>query len=1260
MATIRDEIIERTEAGEFHRRFREYCLAWKRFRTPRAFASVVRHAVEDGRGDDLYEVILDEDFRSERQAKFGINALRTDLHIARNFFSEGQPDLLRYMQVTFLEQTASDDPEIILGHRLHCQGFSDFLQLDWLPGERLDIGLQRALRRFFQASYDPATDPYEWDPEKPSVTIRLLAYEVGTWSCRCGRTTGFYNRYNFTCPCGITHGNGRVTTDTPACAKCRNTPEYVACPDCGTRVTLDILWQARIPGAHPSIYRVPVTVDVAVERAPQDGETVRFTLMHIPVPLGLKEREGGIVFELPDMLWLSEYSDGFADGSTLSVSDLPRYDRQTEICKILEAAFRRTLLGYRGSYRSFGHYLAKVLGYRRGYVNDLIEVAAKYTRGFERRIGANLGTPGRDSDLLRFLQISADVSVAVSPLLRDRAVILNRRLVDGQVLSAPHLLHLETRLDSDDVITPAPPWVAAELTSGLDEWGIVPLGAHVEPGQVLVGIAFHPPEDEMSPEERLLRAIYEDKEKVARNRSLVMTGRRSGRVVAEHLKLGWAVGREIPPAPGRFVEQTGPWDSHVRITIAVDQPVEVGDILIGEADAMAVVCGIAGGAALQKAANAAFEPDLVVAPGHPWAPTDSQQLRTVRVRLNHRKLVGQIATSRATGPYSRFSKQPVPAGIDRPQSLVAQDFRWLIAHGARHLAFELYGPRCDCIEPRLALHESLLLSDDRNLKLPCSNPEEWSSLHDSPSYAVRSWDRLLRSACIKPMLTAKTITLEPITDDELLANSHGEVKGDKTLNYLTLKPEKEGLFCERIFGPVRDWVCYCGKYRGAKFEGIICERCGVEITRASARCERFGHIELSAPVVHPWYLRGNNATRLAAMLRISEQELLRVASYAIFLVLHAGQAPTHAPKLLDSADWETIQESNPGIMAKAVTGGEAIEILTQRALTSDSAMQALRGVVMRRLPVLPSELRPMIRMKDGRFLSSDLNALYQKVIQSSVRLRRLTQIRASQETILGERALLQHNVNALFDNEVQENPLRSQVNRKFMSISGELTRLRHDFENRFVDYSALTSLVAGDTPAIDSALLPSNLAWNLFKPMVMYKLVETGATQNIKAAKRMVDDHAADAVHALSDVCGETMILISLPSGPWPFIAMRTTLTRELALQFQPALFDRIGWGLLGEHVKIFSILTREAAREARNILTPSQLMTVNVSGHSESSDHDDAKESVFLRTCENLTNRIAFATPEAEQSLFLTTYDYLALQNMQWLTGHHNPSFIA
>ena len=1252
MATIHDEIIERTETGEFRRRFREYCLAWKRFRTPRTFASVVRHAVEDGRGDDLYEVILDEDFRAERQAKFGINSLRADLYVARKFFSEDQPDLLRYMQVTFLEQMASDDPETIHRHRVHCQGFSDFLQLDRLPEERFDTGLQRVLRRFFPAIYDPIEDLYEWDLEKPPVTIRLLAYEVGTWNCRCGRTSGFSNRYNFACPCGIIYGNGRITANTPACTKCRNIPEYVMCSNCGTRVTLDILWQGRMPGAHPSIYRVPVTVEVTLERPNQDQEILRFTLMHIPIPLGLKEREGDIVFELPDMLWLGDYSDGFADGSTLSVSDLPHYDRQTDICKILEAAFRRTLLGYRGSYRSFGQHLGKVLGYRRGYVNDLIEVAAKYTRGFEKRIGTNLGTPGRDSDLLRFLQISADVTVAVSPLLRDRAVVLNRRLVDLQVLSAPNLLHFKTRLDSGDVITPAPPWVAAELTSGLDEWGIVPLGARVEPGQVLVGIAFQPPEEELSPEERLLCAIFEDREKIARNRSLVMTARRSGRVVAEHLKLDLAVGRRIPPAPGRFVEQTGPWDSQIRITVAVDQPVEVGDILIGEADATAVVCGIAGGAALKKTVNAAFEPDLVVAPGHPWAPTGSQQLRTVRVRLNHRNLVGQIATSRATGPYSRFSKQPVPAGIDHPQSLDAQDFRWLIAHGARYLAFELYGPRCDCIEPRLALHESLLLSGDRNLEDRSFNLEERSSLHDSPSYAVRNWDRLLRGACIKPKLTAKAITLEPITDEEVLANSHGEVKNDKTLDYLTLRPVKEGLFCERIFGPVRDWICYCGKYRGAKFEGIICERCGVELTRASARSERFGHIELSVPVVHPWYLRGKNVTRLAALLRVSEQELLRVAGHTLFVVLQSGEASTNASRLLDSVEREAFQESNPDIMAQAVTGGEAIEMLAQRAFASKPGMQAfLKSVVIRRLPVLPAELRPMIRMKDGRFLISDLNVLYQKVIQSAARLRRLTERGAAEEAVLGERAILQYSINALFANEVQENPLRNLADRKFVGISEEITRLRRDFKNRFVDYSALTSLVAGETPAIDCALLPSKLAWNLFKPMLMYELVETGGAQNIKVAKRMVDDRAADAVHTLSDVCSKTMILISLPSGPWPFIAMRAILTNELALQFQPELFDFIGWRLLGEHVKIFSILTRNAIREAQNILTPSQLMAAVSDNHSEGSDRDEAAESVFLRTCENLTNRMAIASPKG-QSLSLTTYDYLALQNERWLTG--------
>jgi hypothetical protein len=662
MTSIRDEVIERWKGEEFRVRLREYSKAWKQFRTPYTVANVVRDAAEGDRADDLYEVLIDEDFHSLRQSQFGLNELRADLHIGRDYFSGRRPDVLRYMQIIFLEQVSADNSEFLSMHRRHCQGFADFMQLDRLPAERQDMGLHRALGRFFPITSDPGNPPIPSAADDP-MTVRLASYELGTWSCSCGRRTGLSQRYEFACQCGQLHGNGRLTSGAPGCSKCGEIPDYIACLDCGTCVTLENLWQSQRGGAHPSVYRVPLILNLVVERMGAGDLDIRLILMYLPLPLGLREREGSIVFELPDLFWLGEFSGGLdelgASSKFVSLNDVPRYDRQTELCKILEAAFRRTLWGRGGGYRRFGNKLLESLVSRRG---DASALTARYTRGFENRIGYNLGTPDwRPENLLRFADLSAECVVAASPMLRGNVVLVNRRLADPAALSAPHLINLRAVLRVGDSLTPDPPGVPKALASELDECGVVLPGSTVQPGQLLVGIASPAPSRELMPEERLLRAVFGDQPPGLVDKSLVMTGGQPRRVLAEHIGLSDLLVDEIPDIPGRFIsygERLGRWETaHITITVAVDQVLEVGDVLLGKSDSTAVVCGILGGAALRKVTGTPFQPDLVVSPDHPWA--SRQGGPRTRVRLNKSDLISREVTSRATGPYSLISQEPV-------------------------------------------------------------------------------------------------------------------------------------------------------------------------------------------------------------------------------------------------------------------------------------------------------------------------------------------------------------------------------------------------------------------------------------------------------------------------------------------------------------------------------------------------------------------------------------------------------------------------
>jgi DNA-directed RNA polymerase subunit beta' len=334
----------------------------------------------------------------------------------------------------------------------------------------------------------------------------------------------------------------------------------------------------------------------------------------------------------------------------------------------------------------------------------------------------------------------------------------------------------------------------------------------------------------------------------------------------------------------------------------------------------------------------------------------------------------------------------------------------------------LYGPRCDCVDWRLQLHEALLRSDGKSIKLPEAESRDWSSLRDSPSEAVRNWDRLLRGARIKPQLQGGELAFAPASDEDVYSGSSGEVTKPEGINYRTLEPETGGLSCEKIFGPMRSWHCRCGRYRGSRHKGITCEQCGVEVASARVRRERLGHIELPLPVVHPWHLNGAGRAALARRLNISPVDLERIADCSLFIFDDPG-LPVTAQEVQLFTFFESF-DRRPSDAARAATGGEAIEILLKRSGASKALVDA---VIMRRLPVIPPELRPTVPMGAGSFAISDINLLYRSVLNRVGRLRRLIRLNAADATIRDERAELQKAIGNLLDNERSKYPSTASV-----------------------------------------------------------------------------------------------------------------------------------------------------------------------------------------------------------------------------------------
>ena len=373
--------------------------------------------------------------------------------------------------------------------------------------------------------------------------------------------------------------------------------------------------------------------------------------------------------------------------------------------------------------------------------------------------------------------------------------------------------------------------------------------------------------------------------------------------------------------------------------------------------------------------------------------------------------------------------------------------------------------------------------------------------------------------------------------DQIREWSYGEVKKPETINYRTLKPERDGLFCERIFGPTKDWECHCGKYKRIRYKGIVCDKCGVEVTRSKVRRERMGHIELAAPVSHIWYFKGI-PSRMGLILDISPRNLEKVLYFASYIVLEPGDTPLVKKQLLTEAEYVEARDKygdafRVGMGAQAVK--ELLEEIDLQALTNElraemkDASNQRKVRVVRRLevceaflksgnrpewmimdvvPVIPPELRPMVQLDGGRFATSDLNDLYRRVINRNNRLKRLLELHAPDIIVRNEKRMLQEAVDALIDNGRRGRPVTGPGNRPLKSLSdmlkGKQGRFRQNLLGKRVDYSGRSVIVVGPELKMHQCGLPKEMALELFKPFVMKRLVASGIATNIKSAKRKV------------------------------------------------------------------------------------------------------------------------------------------------------------
>jgi DNA-directed RNA polymerase subunit beta' len=456
--------------------------------------------------------------------------------------------------------------------------------------------------------------------------------------------------------------------------------------------------------------------------------------------------------------------------------------------------------------------------------------------------------------------------------------------------------------------------------------------------------------------------------------------------------------------------------------------------------------------------------------------------------------------------------------------------------------------------------------------------------------------------------------------DQIRNWSHGEVKKPETINYRTLKPERDGLFCERIFGPTRDWECHCGKYKRIRYKGIICDRCGVEVTRSKVRRERMGHIELAAPVSHIWYFKGI-PSRMGLILDISPRSLEKVLYFASYIVLDPGDTPLMKRQLLTESEYREYRDKY-GSTFKVGMGAEAIKKLLEE-LDLDKMSQELRQELkevsgqrkiraIRRLevteafrksgnhpswmildvvPVIPPELRPMVQLDGGRFATSDLNDLYRRVINRNNRLKRLLDLGAPDIIVRNEKRMLQEAVDALIDNGRRGRPVTGPGNRPLKSLSdmlkGKQGRFRQNLLGKRVDYSGRSVIVVGPELKLHQCGLPKEMALELFKPFVMKKLVNAGHAHNIKSAKRMVERVRPEVWDVLEEVIKEHPVLLNrAPTLHRLGIqAFEPVLSEGRAIKLHPLACTAYNADFDGDQMAVHVPLSAEAQSEARLLM---------------------------------------------------------------------------
>jgi DNA-directed RNA polymerase subunit beta' len=878
----------------------------------------------------------------------------------------------------------------------------------------------------------------------------------------------------------------------------------------------------------------------------------------------------------------------------------------------------------------------------------------------------------------------------------EDAVILSERVVRDDRFTSVHIEDYycdvrDTKL-GPEITTPDIPNVSEDKLRNLDEEGIVRIGTEVYPDDILVGKISPKGESELTSEERLLRAIFGEEARDVKDTSLTMPHGEQGRIIDIKIS-SREKGDQLEPGVIK----------RIQIQVAQLNNVQAGDKLTGRHGNKGVISqirpiedmpyledgtpvdvilnplGVASrmnlgqilethlGFAAKKLGYQALTPIFIGATedqikeelkkaglpesgkvklfdgrsGEPFKDPITVGYIYV-MKLNH--LVKDKIHMRSTGPYSLITQQPLGGKARLGGQRFGEMEVWALeGYGASHTLQEMLTIKSDDVMGRSSTFESIIRGE--KIKKP-SLPASFNVLvNEIKSLGldveiIKSEEQ--QEKLDKDLKDIKAIAIKLASPEKITSWSSGEVTKAETINYRTQRPEKDGLFSERIFGPTKDWECYCGKYKKIRYKGVVCDKCGVEVTRSIVRRERMGHINLAAPVAHIWFMR-SVPSRLSLILDVPLPKLEKVVYYAAYIVTGINKDA----KDYDSKKKELLAENiKPGLILneneyqefskrfgrviEVESGAGAIqkilENLNLKSLVGDleEELKETKDVnrqtrILRRLnlaksmiksgikpewmimtvlPVLPPDLRPMVALDGGRFATSDLNDLYRRVINRNNRLKKLLELKAPDVIVTNEKRMLQEAVDALIDNassigtqqlSAQRRPLKSLAD----MLRGKQGRFRQNLLGKRVDYSGRSVIVVGPELKLNECGLPKKMALELFRPFVINKVIERSLAHNIKNANRFIDQGSDEVWAILEEVIADKKVLLNrAPTLHRLSIqAFKPILIEGLAVRIPPLVCTAFNADFDGDQMAVHLPLSEEAQYEAREIM----LSTVNL-----------------------------------------------------------------